>query len=165
MTAGGNDGGTKDASDLHASLPDLTPDPSPKERGAGTRCSAQATPLLWRGVGGEVSQSVVPAGLARRKPIQNSKFKIQNSKSLRDLPGASQFKIQNSKFSIPAGLARRKPIQNSKFKIQNSKFKIQNSQSLRDLPGASQFKIQNSKFKIFLPSSRCNKVTPQLSIH
>jgi hypothetical protein len=33
---------------------DLTPSPSPKERGAGTRTSAQATPLLRRGAGGEV---------------------------------------------------------------------------------------------------------------
>jgi hypothetical protein len=30
---------------------DLTPGPSPKERGAGTRHSAQAPPLLWRGAG------------------------------------------------------------------------------------------------------------------
>jgi hypothetical protein len=53
--------------------------------------------------------NAIPAGLARRKPIQNSKFKIQNSKfriqnsqtpSLRDLHGASQFKIQNSEFKI-----------------------------------------------------------------
>jgi hypothetical protein len=43
------------------------------------------------------------AGLARRKPIQNSKFKILH----------------------PCGTC---PAQaNSKFKIQNSKFKIQNS--------------------------------------
>jgi hypothetical protein len=51
-----------------------------------------------------------------------------NIPSLRDLRGVSQFKIQNSKFSIPAGLTRRQPIQNlnffPKFSLQQSHFKI-----------------------------------------
>jgi hypothetical protein len=61
----------------HTSLPDLTPDLSPKERGGLRRTSCPCSPLLWRGVGGEVSGSVVPAGLADGV----SQFKIQNSQT------------------------------------------------------------------------------------
>ena|GEM_PF-3974791 len=65
--------------------------------------------------------------------IQNSKFRIQNTPHLSQVPKVlpvpliqnSKFKIQNTPHlpQVPKVLPV-PPIQNSKFKIQNSKFKI-----------------------------------------
>ena len=68
------------------------------------------------------------------KPIQNSKFKIQN------------FPFQKSKFSIPKFKIPHSKIQNSPF--QNSKFPIPKFKTLHSKIQNSPFQIQNSPFQI-----------------
>jgi hypothetical protein len=61
---------------------DLTPGPSPKERGAGIRHSAQATPLLGRGAGGEVCWVNLQDIQLAKAEILNSQFSILNSQAV-----------------------------------------------------------------------------------